>query len=86
MPEVKEPGRSSDGGERPLPCEGQSWIVASMVKWRDWLVFSHLEPFSFPRVMLHDHGRDPLNRLSGHTSPAARRHSNIVGQNTRYQG
>ncbi len=36
-------------------CEaGKSWIVASMVRRRDWLTFSYLTPFPFPQVMVHD--------------------------------
>jgi hypothetical protein len=39
----------------------------------------------FPRVPVRDHGRDPVHRISDHTSSAAQGSSNIVGQNTLYQ-
>jgi hypothetical protein len=35
---------TSGGGERPVPWVGQSRMVASMVWWRDWLMFSDLTP------------------------------------------
>ena len=39
-------GRSrSVGGNGHYPVRGQSWIVASTVKRRDWLTFSYLTPF-----------------------------------------
>ncbi len=40
--------------ERRYPVRGQSWIVASMAKRRDWLTFSHLAPFPLGNASVHD--------------------------------
>jgi hypothetical protein len=37
------------------PARGQSWIVASIARRRDWLTFSHPGPLPFPRVWIRDH-------------------------------
>ena len=64
MPGLRGPGRSLSGWrEQPLPCErGQSWIVASRARRRDWLTFSHLGPFAFPRVRIRVSGRQCFRR------------------------
>jgi hypothetical protein len=53
--------------------------AASALLWCRWV-----PRYRFPRVS--SRGRAPMNRNSGHTSPASRCLSNIVGQNTLYQG
>ena len=35
---------------------GPIWIAALMVRRRDWLTFSHLEPFAFLQAAVHDDG------------------------------
>ena len=69
-----------------VPARGQSRTVALMTSGGDRLAFSHLTPLPFPRVTLYDRGRDPLNCISRHTTPAARGSRIIVGQSTPWEG
>ena len=52
----------TDGAGRKALHDGrcsvrdQRLIVASMARRRDWPMFSHLGPFAFPRVTIHDVG------------------------------
>ena len=43
-------------------------------------------PLVFQGVNAHDHGCNPMSRISNHTSPAKKGWQMIVGQNFRYQG